>query len=49
MPLLVGPYTMGSFQGAAGAAPQGGAAYYTRRKRYMEWLLMSLLFFVLAC
>lgn len=50
MPLLITPYTLGSFQGAAGPAPQGGAAYYTRRKRYMEYLLASIaLLLVVSC
>lgn len=50
MPLLIVPYTFGSDQSAAGAAPKGGAAYYTRRKRYMEYLLACLAtLWVLGC
>lgn len=48
MPLLIVPYTMGSFQGAAGAAPTGGAAYYTRRRRYMEYLFASIAIMLLC-
>ena len=46
MPLILVPYTLGSFQGAAGVAPVGGAAYYTRRRRYMEYLLASIALFL---
>lgn len=49
MPLLITPYTLGAFQGAAGAAPTGGAAYVTRRRRYLAWLLTSLVLFLVAC
>lgn len=50
MPLILVPYTLGAFQGAAGPAPAGGAAYYTRRRRYMEYLLASLaVFWMLSC
>lgn len=50
MPLLITPYTLGSEMGTPGAAPKGGAAYYTRRKRYMEYLLASIaLFLVFSC
>jgi hypothetical protein len=48
MPLILAPYTLGSFQGAAGPAAVGGAAYYTRRRRYMEYLLASLALLLVA-
>lgn len=48
MPLLITPYTFGSNQVASGAAPVGGAAFYTRRRRYMAWLV-SCLALLVAC
>jgi len=48
MPLLVGPYTMGSEMGAAGAAPKGGGAYYARRKRFMAYIMSSIVLFLIA-
>lgn len=49
MPLLIVPYTLGSEMGTPGAAPKGGAAYFTRRRRYMAWLLTCLVVFIAAC
>jgi len=49
MPLLIVPYTFGSNQAASGAAPKGGAAFYTRKKRYMAWLMACLALAILAC
>ena len=48
MPLLITPYTLGSFQGAAGAAAKGGGAYYARRKRFMAYIMSSIVLFLIA-
>jgi hypothetical protein len=48
MPLLIGPYTFGSGNIAAGApALSGGAAYYGRRKRFIAYILTMLLLSVI--
>ena len=48
MPLILAPYTLGSEMGTPGAAPVGGAAYYMRRKRFVSYILMSLLMVLLT-
>lgn len=48
MPLLLVPYTLGSEMNTVGTSPAGGAAYYTRRKRFVAYILTSLLVVLLA-
>ncbi len=43
MPLLIVPYTLGSEMGAAGAPALGGGAYYSRRRRYMAYILTGII------
>ena len=47
MPLLLVPYTLGTQLGAAGVAPTGGASYYIRRKRFLAYILTSLVLLLL--
>lgn len=46
MPLILVPYTLGTQLGAAAITPTGGAAYYMRRKRYLMYMLASVILFV---
>lgn len=42
------PYTLGSEMAGAGAAALGGGAYYTRRKRYMAYIMACLSLLVIG-
>ena len=48
MPLLLVPYTLGTQLPAAPAGTPFGVAYYTRRRRYLAYILTSLLLLVVA-
>ena len=47
MPLLLVPYTLGTFLEAAPGAGLSGGAYTMRRRRYLAYILTSFLLLVL--
>lgn len=50
MPLILAPYTLGSQLPAAPAGATGGAAYYSRRRRFMAYMTaMVACLLVVAC
>ena len=48
MPLILAPYTLGAQLPAAPAGATGGVAYYMRRKRFLAYILTSIMLLILA-